>query len=177
MRNRCNNSDDASFHHYGGRGITVCARWQNSFENFYADMGPRPSEQHSIERSNVNGNYEPGNCYWATWDVQANNKRNSVRVELQEQQYTVTQISEDNDLNLSTVWSRLRRGLSPEEAIKPVQPVKLYTHDGRSLTLKEWAVELGINYRTPYRRVCELNMPIDEAFKPEPQRRGPRGNR
>jgi len=62
---------------YGGRGISVCDRW-SAFGAFYADMGPRPSPQHSVDRINVNGHYEPGNCRWATCDVQANNRRSTV---------------------------------------------------------------------------------------------------
>lgn len=65
-----------NFEHYGGRGITVCDRWRESFENFLTDMGPKPKGL-TLERLNVNGNYEPKNCIWASWLVQARNKRNS----------------------------------------------------------------------------------------------------
>lgn len=73
MRKRCTNQKDSHYHRYGGRGITVCARW-DSFELFCSDMGDRPSNEHSIDRRDNNGNYEPSNCYWATDAEQRLNK-------------------------------------------------------------------------------------------------------
>jgi hypothetical protein len=73
MRTRCNNSNFHAYPRYGGRGITICARW-NSFENFFADMGERPKGM-SLERVDNSGNYEPNNCVWATPYTQAHNMR------------------------------------------------------------------------------------------------------
>lgn len=83
MKRRCFDQTYPQYPDYGGRGITVCDRWRNSFDCFLADMGQKPSPKHSIDRfPDNNGNYEPGNCRWAVQKEQANNTRKTVWVEL-----------------------------------------------------------------------------------------------
>jgi hypothetical protein len=79
MKARCLNPGKTSFNYYGGRGIQVCDRWLSSFENFYADMGPKPTPQHSIDRIDPDGDYGPSNCRWATKSEQSRNQRRNLR--------------------------------------------------------------------------------------------------
>ena len=79
MIERCTNSRNKDFHYYGGRGITVCAEWRNSFETFYRDMGPRPAPHLTIERVNNDLGYFKDNCVWATRLQQRHNRRDSPK--------------------------------------------------------------------------------------------------
>jgi hypothetical protein len=75
MKYRCNNPKSNCYSYYGGRGIKVCERWNNSFENFLEDVGKKPEKSYSLDRIDFNGNYEPGNVRWADKKTQANNRR------------------------------------------------------------------------------------------------------
>lgn len=118
MKSRCSNPRTMGYEGYGGRGISVDPRWENSFENFLADMGQRPSPDHSLDRREVDGNYGPGNCRWATFDEQQNNKRNSVLFEYQGKSYTRTQLCRLTGVDVKTFQYRINCGKSIEEALR-----------------------------------------------------------
>lgn len=114
---RCKNPNEQNYPNYGGRGITVCDRWRESFEEFYADMGPKPSPKHTIERINNAGNYEPENCRWATRKEQDRNKRSNRLVIIDGTTMTLFDAVEESGLNYKTVLSRIVRGWSVERAL------------------------------------------------------------
>lgn len=118
IRNRCNNSNDTEYQLYGGRGIRVCNRWR-SFANFYADMGPKPGPEYSIDRKDSNKGYSPTNCRWATQKTQQNNRRNNVRVEFRGRLLTTSQIHKisRSKIRLNTFRARIRKGWEVERAL------------------------------------------------------------
>ena len=115
MKDRCYNPNLKHYKDYGGRGITICDHWKDSFENFLADMGPKPSSKHSIDRINVNGNYDPGNCKWSTAREQIRNRRNQRDAKLidpEGQEYPIAgglinQFCKDAELNSGNIYSVL----------------------------------------------------------------------
>lgn len=116
MRSRCNDPGANGYHRYGGRGITVCSRW-SSFGSFLEDMGQRPSG-HSIDRIDVNGNYEPSNCRWSSSVEQALNTSRTQFITLNGETKPLVVWCDELGLNRSTVRVRLHRGWSIEEALK-----------------------------------------------------------
>lgn len=120
MRQRCRDPMHHAWRHYGGRGIAVCDAWADSFAAFLADMGARPTAQHSLDRIDVNGNYEPGNCRWATWTEQGNNRRTNHRLTAHGETMTISEWSRRSGLSKSTIGERLKRGWTAERAVSPL---------------------------------------------------------
>lgn len=118
MKQRCSNKKTKNFNDYGGRGIKVCKRWLHSFENFLKDMGPRPSLVHSLDRIEVNGDYEPTNCRWADSSTQSFNRRNNCWITIRgRQMLLVDAVAKLGKVALKTARDRLHRGWDPEIAI------------------------------------------------------------
>jgi hypothetical protein len=123
IKKRCSNPQTLAYKNYGGRGITICERWQDSFEAFFADMGPRPSPQHSIERKNNALGYSPNNCIWATATIQGRNKRTNRLLTLHGQTFCLQEWAERTGLSHNTILRRKLLGWSDEKAL--TTPVRI----------------------------------------------------
>ncbi len=113
MKTRCYKSNTISYKNYGGRGIQVCDKWidkDRGFFNFYNDLGKRPSLGYSLERIDVNGNYCPENCKWATRKEQSRNKRNSILITYNDKTQCLKDWSKETGIHYNTVFYRLFRG-------------------------------------------------------------------
>lgn len=117
MKGRCSNPNDAKYHRYGGRGIYVCERWANSFDTFFADMGPRPSPRHSVDRIDLDGPYSPGNCQWAEPKVQSRNTSRNIFVEVGGARMCATDAALQFGIPISAFLRRLHRGWTAAEAL------------------------------------------------------------
>ena len=126
---RCRNANAPNHHNYGGRGITVCDRWLESFENFYADMGDRPSKQHTLDRIDNDGPYSPENCRWATWDVQYRNRRQTVSITYDGETKCRKDWCQEYGVDESTFAQRLSRGWDVGTALK-APPYYQFFRDG-----------------------------------------------
>ncbi len=122
MKRRCENANYKDFFNYGGRGISVCCEWHNydTFKEWALANGYKNGL--SIDRVNVNGDYEPGNCRWATAIEQANNKRNTIYIEYHGRRFTISELSREYNLPYRTVFDRIKRGWSIDDVVKtPIQ--------------------------------------------------------
>jgi len=115
MRARCNNKNTPYYKNYGGRGITVCKRWDN-FKHFYSDMGDRP-EGASLDRIDNNKGYSPENCRWATWREQHDNTRKSVKIFYKGKKRNLSEIGRLTGLDPKMLSKRLKRGWSVTDTI------------------------------------------------------------
>ena len=122
IKARCYIKSATGFKNYGGRGITVCKRWLNSFENFYKDMGLRPTGAHSLERVNNNAGYSKRNCVWAGRKTQSRNKRNTVKIYFRKQNLTIPEWSEITGITSNTLYRRMYRGWKVKDILtKPLK--------------------------------------------------------
>lgn len=117
MKQRCCNPNRKGEKYYFGRGVSVCERWANSFENFIEDMGFPPTDKHTIERENNDLGYSPGNCVWATMAEQGRNRRNSRKITIDGVTKCLSEWALVSPVDYSVIHRRLAKGIPPKEAV------------------------------------------------------------
>lgn len=150
MKSRCNNSNSSDYYLYGARGIGVCKEWTSSFEMFYKwakENGYR--EGLTLDRIDVNGNYEPQNCRWVTMKIQSNNKRNNRLISFNGETRTIAQWSEITGISKDTIAHRLKIGWDTEKALyapsrKKREDCKHDTTNEKHFTAYSRGLEQGI---------------------------------
>lgn len=190
MRSRCLKPKNPGFRYYGGRGITICARWRKEFWNFLDDMGSRPTPEHEIDRIDNDAHYScghcdeclankwPANCRWATKLEQANNKSYTVRLTCDGLTRPLRDWARSIGVDPRALWIRIvRRSWDHERAIKtPFRKFRshptLFEYNGKKYTIAELAKIAGIKKHTMYTRVVVLGMSVGVAVK-SPKRTWP----
>lgn len=155
MKQRCNNPKNPMFKHYGARGIKVCERWE-LFDNFLEDMGRRLSDKHSIERRDVNGDYEPGNCYWATIKEQSNNTTRTTLLEYEGKKMSIAQWADELGVPYDRLKTRHKMGWSAPDILRSETGVyrkprkhgdktHIVHYGGKELSMTEFANMVGLD--------------------------------
>lgn len=128
MKKRCLNPNEDAYPYYGGRGISVCDRWINSFEAFVEDMGERPSDLHEIDRIDPNGDYDPSNCRWIEGEKQALNRRNVRRITANGVTMSIPEWASILGADYKAIHLRIRKGWPLEKAVtEPIRVTKRST--------------------------------------------------
>lgn len=179
MIQRCTNENSPDYPRYGGAGITICERWMK-FENFYADMGKRPEGMTLDRFPDKKGNYEPGNCRWATPAEQQRNLKSNTYVAYKGETKLLIDWAEEKGIPRDLLRQRLNRGMKDDELFAPSYSrfkgiegaqrrkraswaVKYAAH-GKTLTIKEWSKELGVTVNTLEQRLQKYRMPPEKAL-------------
>ncbi len=162
---RCRNKNVSAYNLYGGRGISVCDRW-NDFSSFIDDMG-EPPQGASLDRIDVNGDYHPENCRWADHATQNRNRRDNVRVTVAGDSVVLLDACARLGLPYHTVIARLRRGWDMDRAlsepVRPSTPSGIRKKGGESLAAT--CRRVGADYASTYRYHVKLGFPLDEALR------------
>lgn len=162
---RCENSNSKDWLNYGGRGIYIDRVWREDPQQFLSHMGLRPGKGFSVERLDVDGPYAPGNCIWATAQVQANNRRNTTKYTYKGQTKSLAEWAREYKLNPTTLSDRLA---SREDCIaealefNAIKQGKLLTYNGKVMSVAGWAEEMGFSRRGLAKRL--ETMTLEQAF-------------
>lgn len=155
MLSRCRNPNSERYPNYGGRGIKVCKRWEigvgglSGFECFLADMGRRPTQKHSIDRKDNNGNYEPSNCKWATNTEQCRNRRSNRLVTYNGETMSMMAMAEKYGISYYVLRNRVSRGWPDNDAVaSPIENDEPVVYYGKPYTLRGLARHRKMNSNT-----------------------------
>lgn len=162
MIERCTKPGSHNYEGYGARGIHVCDRWLHSFQDFFSDMGLRPTSDHSIDRVDNDGNYSPENCRWATRAEQQANRRVTRKVVVDGKEIPVSILEKEAGLARGVLSARLDMGWSLDRALSEPGRKKKPRHDvfGESMTTKELCEKFGVDRQS-------FNMRLRQGWTPE----------
>lgn len=166
MHDRCCRKTDSQYKYYGGRGIKICDEWVNDFLSFYEwSMSNGYSDNLSIDRIDVNGDYSPDNCRWADQLQQANNKRNNIVIEIDGVKKTLPEWARQLGTSKELAYTRIANGWNQKDAVtKKPKKTRMYEYDGVKHTSQEWAEITGLYDRTIVRqRVDKLGWSVEKA--------------
>lgn len=145
MKKRCNNETHKDFKNYGGRGISYCEKWE-TFEGFYEDMKSGYSDNLTLDRIDVNSNYNKDNCRWVTCKEQSNNKRNNHFVQYNGETLTLSEMAEKYKVDFELFRHRINKGWPIEKALFEKVEYETITFNGETKTVTEFAKEIGMTY-------------------------------
>jgi len=165
MRKRCLNPNHKSYNDYGGRGITICNKWLDNFENFLDDMGESPNGK-SLDRIDNNKGYYKDNCRWSSWKEQANNRRNSKIINFNGKSMCCSDWEKELNFGSGLIGKRLKNGWGMNKILTtPAKPIRVkFEYMGQIKTLSEWSKFLGISSHTLYDRLHVQKLSINESF-------------
>lgn len=177
MKQRCHNPECDHYADYGGRGITVCDRWRESFLAFWEDMGDPPTDSHEVDRIDNDRGYGPDNCRWATRSEQMRNTRNNRPIEFRGRTQLLVEWAEELGISIQALIQRIENwGIekalsSPGPRGRTSSPMsestcRWITFDGQTKTLSQWSKELGISRFTLHQRIKSWG--VERAFRAPP---------
>ena len=171
LKRRCNRSNHKDYVNYGGRGIRVCKRWEDSYTDFFIDMGKRP-EGTTLDRIDNEGDYCKENCRWATLEEQHNNTRVNHYLTFNGETKTIAQWSREKRISEDAIQGRLKKGKTIEEVLR-VREKNLFYYGDVGKTLMEWSKETGIPYRVLWVRITYQGWSLEKTlFTPvEPRKK------
>ena len=160
IKSRCHNTNNRAYKDYGARGITLCDKWKHDFLAFYADVGPRPSVAHSIDREDNDKGYTPENCRWATKVEQARNKRTTVYVG----GVKLKDIADSSEASYTTMHKRLMDGRPLDPEVASVCIKHTFLVNNKECVISDIAKMLGTGYDHVYHQLITKKIPVEELL-------------